>query len=308
MNVEEIYQNLSELNFTAIDFETANEKRNSPCSLGIVVVRNGVIVQENYFLIKPKELRFTEINYRIHGLTEVDVENELEFDKFWERNSDLFQNKIILAHNAEFDIDVLRQTLAAYNLPFPLLKFLCTQKLAQEAFTDLKNYRLSDVAEYIKFELNHHNSLSDARAAAAIGIRTIPVINKIQYSFEEEGLTHHIAKKVSADKKNSFGFNGKHIDKNLLKPNLENANPNNPFYNRKVVFTGDLKSISRSDAAGKIQLLGADINVSISKQTQIVIIGQKAGPVKLRKIEELNASGCEIKVINEEEFLKIINY
>ena len=28
------------MNFVAIDFETANEKRNSPCSIGIVVVKN----------------------------------------------------------------------------------------------------------------------------------------------------------------------------------------------------------------------------------------------------------------------------
>ena len=55
------------MNFVAIDFETANEKRASACSLGLVVVKNSQIVDKRYYLIKPKELRFAPMNSRPTG-------------------------------------------------------------------------------------------------------------------------------------------------------------------------------------------------------------------------------------------------
>lgn len=41
-------------NFAAIDFETANGQRSSVCSVGVVVVRNGLIANTFYSLIKPE--------------------------------------------------------------------------------------------------------------------------------------------------------------------------------------------------------------------------------------------------------------
>ena len=40
--------------FVAIDFETANNIRSSVCSVGIVVVRHGEVVQKHYALIQPE--------------------------------------------------------------------------------------------------------------------------------------------------------------------------------------------------------------------------------------------------------------
>ena len=109
------------------------------------------------------------------------------------------------------------------------------------------------------------------------------------------------------DKSLLKSFSAKKINSNLLIPNIENAKPDNPFYNKKIVFTGDLNNISRQEAAIKIQNLGADINTSISKKTEIVIVGNGAGPSKMKKIEELNLQGYNIKLIYEDEFLSIIN-
>ena len=40
--------------FAAIDFETANEQRTSVCSVGVVIVRDGEIVDHYYSLIRPE--------------------------------------------------------------------------------------------------------------------------------------------------------------------------------------------------------------------------------------------------------------
>lgn len=91
-----------------------------------------------------------------------------------------------------------------------------------------------------------------------------------------------------------------------LVQNLDNADPTNPFYDKKVVFTGVLEAISRGDAAAKVKALGADINSSISGSTDFVIVGADAGPSKMKKIADYNAKGASIKIISESEFLQMI--
>ena len=44
------------MNFVAIDFETANEHRNSPCAVAVVVVKDGELADQRAWLIRPKEL------------------------------------------------------------------------------------------------------------------------------------------------------------------------------------------------------------------------------------------------------------
>jgi DNA polymerase-3 subunit epsilon len=78
----------------------------------------------------------------------------------------------------------------------------------------------------------------------------------------------------------------------------------NPFYDKKVVFTGDLLEWDRSAAACLLQKLGADVNTSISGRTQIVVIGKGAGPSKLEKIIDILADGAPLRLMNERIFNK----
>lgn len=61
-------------NFAAIDFETANSERTSVCSVGVVVVRDGVIADSFYSLIQPEPNYYTYWCTRVHGLTQADTE------------------------------------------------------------------------------------------------------------------------------------------------------------------------------------------------------------------------------------------
>lgn len=85
MEQNQILKNLEELNFTAIDFETANEQRSSPCSIGIVKVLNGEVVLKREILIRPKEMRFSKINVSLHGISAKVVEDASEFDDVWDQ-------------------------------------------------------------------------------------------------------------------------------------------------------------------------------------------------------------------------------
>jgi len=308
MNSADLIAALSSLTFTAIDVETANEQYDSLCALGIIVVDNGVIVDERSYRIRPRALRVSVINQQIHKLTESDLLHAPEISDVWRDIHPLFADRILVAHNASFDMEVLPRSLRGYGINFPRAKYLCSLKLAAKAFPGLHSYQLKDLATHFGIALNHHDAMSDAKACAAITLSSLPKIRPGVLDLKSDELTCRLEFVASTEKKDPWTelFGAKHFDSRLLKPDLEGKNKDNPFYNKRVVFTGDLVGMERAVAAQLIQALGADINVAISKRTNIVIVGRAPGPSKMKKIEALMADGCDIQVMKEEEFLRLV--
>ena len=69
--------------YAAIDFETANNERTSVCSVGVVVVRGGEMVDSYYSLIHPEPDYYLYWNTRVHGLTQADTDKAPVFPKVW---------------------------------------------------------------------------------------------------------------------------------------------------------------------------------------------------------------------------------
>lgn len=158
------------MNYVAIDFETANRSRASACSMAAVTVENGRIVNAAYSLIRPPVLQFDYWNTRIHGITAKDVTDKPTFAELWHRIKPHLENKIVIAHNAVFDIGVLRSMLDEYDLPHPSFKYACTVDLARRVWTDAENYKLSTLAQRFAIKFDHHNALHDARTCAMIAL------------------------------------------------------------------------------------------------------------------------------------------
>ncbi|WP_122627587.1 3'-5' exonuclease [Lucifera butyrica] len=158
------------MNFVAIDFETANRSRSSACSMAAVTVENGQVVRSAYSLIRPAVLRFDYWNTRIHGITAADVADKPTFAELWERIRPHLENKIVIAHNATFDIGVLRTVLDEYQLRRPSFRYACTVEIARKVWPEIENYKLSTLAKQFAFVFEHHNALHDARACAQIAI------------------------------------------------------------------------------------------------------------------------------------------
>jgi DNA ligase (NAD+) len=73
-----------------------------------------------------------------------------------------------------------------------------------------------------------------------------------------------------------------------------------PFAGKTFVLTGTLPTLTREEAKAKIESLGGKVSGSVSKKTDFVLAGEEAGS-KLDK-----AKGLGVKIIDEKEFLKII--
>ena len=104
--------------FAAIDFETANGKRTSICSVGVVVVRNGAICDEIYRLIRPRPNYYSDFCTRVHGLTYHDTVEAPHFPEVWAEIAPLLHGLPLVAHNSPIDEGCLRAAFEAYDLPY----------------------------------------------------------------------------------------------------------------------------------------------------------------------------------------------
>lgn len=163
------------MNFTAVDFETASRKRNSACAVGIVHVKNDEITDEIYSLIKPSDPYFDPMCERIHGITWDHVKDSPDFQALWTDISQYFEGHMVIAHNASFDMSVLRHTLNEYSIPDPYMEYNCTVSIAKKTWPEFYNFKLNTVAHYLDIPLRHHHALDDARAAARIVLKACEI-------------------------------------------------------------------------------------------------------------------------------------
>lgn len=160
-------------NFIAFDFETANRFRHSICSVGMVFVEDGKIVDSLYELINPEE-EFDDFNIRIHGITDHDVKNAVTFDQFYQKIKGKIGNKLMVAHNLSFDGYALRDNLSRYKVTPSYNQLLCTYQLARKVIPGLSTYQLNAICQHFGINLeNHHHALDDAEACARLMLKLI---------------------------------------------------------------------------------------------------------------------------------------
>ena len=156
------------MRIVALDFETANTSPFSGCSLGIAIYQDGEILDNFEWYFKPHHDYDTFTFTYLHGISYEDVENEPEFDYYYDQLAEILKDSIIVAHNAPFDIGVLNAMCDIYNLNHFKNKYLDTVYIARRVFPYLKNHKLNTVSEYLGIDLSHHNGKSDANACLMI--------------------------------------------------------------------------------------------------------------------------------------------
>jgi len=157
------------MNFTTIDFETANYSRNSACAIGMVKYLNGKKAGTFYSLIRPPVLYIRPDFTAIHGLTVEDVKDAPLFSEIWENKIFPFIGNLPLAaHNAQFDINVLCSVLEYYEQDIPAFSYFCTCNLARKCWPELKSHKLTLLAEHFGIKYNAHNALDDAETCGKI--------------------------------------------------------------------------------------------------------------------------------------------
>jgi DNA polymerase III subunit epsilon len=313
------------MNFVAIDFETANASRSSPCAIGLIVVENGLVSKSQQWLIRPQDMRFDSFNIAIHGITPEMVRDEPEFDQLWPEIKPYLTEYPIVAHNASFDMSVLRKTLDLYKLKYPKTTYLCSVVLAKVTWPGLPSYRLDCLAGHLGFELKHHDAESDARGAATIVLDSA-----------DRHSAATLASLVDATKIRMGKIAGNWYEPCRLPEGSQYARrcsfsppphfrteiviaigateTDSPLAGKHVVFTGELKTMTRAAASEKVLERGGLSSENINADTDYLVVGNFSAATmrtggksnKLKKAEQLAARGQPIEIIGEEDFLRLL--
>ena len=161
--------------FAAIDFETANECRSSVCSVGVVVVRDGIITDTFYSLIHPEPEYYKWFCQQVHGICPEDTENAPVFPFVWEKIEPLIEGLPLVAHNSPFDEGCLKEVFRVYQMDYPDYTFYDTLAASRRHFgCTLPDHQLHTVAAACGYDLkHHHHALADAEACAQIAIKIL---------------------------------------------------------------------------------------------------------------------------------------
>ena len=156
--------------YIVYDVETPNRYNNRISAIGISVIEDGCITDSFFSYVNP-ETYFDYFNTRLTGIDEETVSTAPTFPELWEEISDLMGSGILVAHNATFDMGVLKKCLRDYNIPWkPAVEYCCTVQMGRRLLPGI-SHKLNDMCDYYHLALDHHKADSDSRAAAEILLR-----------------------------------------------------------------------------------------------------------------------------------------
>lgn len=282
----------NEINFVAIDFETATNNR-MPCQLGIAVVENGTITEKKEYLFRPPDNRYDAGCIRVHKITPSHTENCEEFSYYWEDIKSYLHHGVVVVHNYSFDIDVLDRVCNFYDL----------NKAIPMAIMDtcsiFNDRSLDDVCHALGINFtNHHHAKYDAIACAEIFLSFL--------NGADPNIVNTVPRKIR--QKNNFGYNPstEQIQKVALSADVE-ITSENLFFEKSFVLSGNFERYSRDDLSIILEKLGGIKRGSISGKTHFFIAGTAFGPEKMNKVMEMQKNNHPIKIINENILYEILS-
>jgi len=285
--IKEMISNLDENcnEFIALDVETANRNKASICQIGLVAFENGKIINKESILVDPEDY-FDPGMINIHGIDEDDIEDEPTFKNIYSALKQFMENRIVAIYTA-FDKNAFNAACQKYDLEPINCIWFDVSKVVRRTWDQYRNagYKLSNVANDLRIEFEHHNAVEDAKAAGIVLLKAI----------EETGVSlYNMIKNI--DRPLRFEY-----------PVAKEGNPNGHLFGERIVFTGKL-SMSRYKAANIAASAGCTVADNVTKKTTILVIGeQKRESTKYRKAKQWIEKGQSIRIINEDEFNELVN-
>jgi DNA polymerase-3 subunit epsilon len=320
MSAKSVSANKS-LNFVAIDFETANSKRSSACAVGLVRVIDGQVAESHRLYIRPEPFFFDPFNVAIHGIKEADVKDAPRFSELWPE----LRTKLVaplVAHNAAFDMSVLRHSLDEAGIEYPEVDYFCTRVISRVTWPGRPTYALDYVAEMLGISFAHHDAEEDARACASVAVAACEQLHaESLYSLEKRveiwkgslfpggylpcGTSQPFHSRSASDRQ---------VRASDITATVRKIDASHPFYRKAFVFTGTMMSMSRSQAMQEAVNHGGICQDSVNSTTNFLVLGEKGyrgyrsgfKSNKMKKAEALIQQGLLVEILSEPDFLALL--
>ncbi|MBP7401501.1 MAG: hypothetical protein KBA30_02685 [Clostridia bacterium] len=301
------------IRFAALDFETANESPLSACALGVAVYEDGRPAGGLYRLIRPPDGagEFRAFNTRLHGIAAADVADAPDFAAVWAEAAALVGDRPLAAHNAAFDMGLMRALSAWYRIDEPPRAYLCSYLLARRIWPGRATYSLGVLAGDLGIAFRHHDALEDARACgevvlAACRLRGCGAVEDLALGaglrMGRVGVYSCASTLPTRSRRGRDGYPAP-------APGTDGA-----LRGRTVVFTGTLGSMTRSAAARLVADEGGLVTDTVDAGVDYLVEGTPdprrlrghAMSSKSRRAAELAAEGVGIEILTEEDFLALV--
>lgn len=288
----------SNMDFVAIDVETANADMASICQIGVAKYNNGILIAEWSSLIDPEDY-FDFINIDIHGITEEDVEGKPTFPEIFNQLGSLLNDAICVSHT-HFDRVSISRALTKYGLPNFDTTWLDSARVARRTWEEFAwgGYGLANICNKIGYQFKHHDALEDAKASGHVLLSAI----------EKTGLDVNAwLKGIKQPIDPSNVSSGAAIKRD--------GNSEGELYGEILVFTGALE-IPRREAADLAASIGCTVAAGVTNKTTLLIVGDQditklAGKEKSSKhikAEQLIKNGQGIRILKESDFKELVTH
>lgn len=295
--------------FCVLDLETTglDPSFDEIIEVGIIKVRNNEVIDTYNSLIQPKLYRYlddegNEIEFYIDdfiveltGITNEMLKYAPLLKDIFKDIEDFIGDDVIVGHNINFDINFLYDFVEEnYQMEFKN-DYWDLMKLSRRILKDLKHHRLKDLAKFFNYNYVPHRSIDDCKA-------TYEIMQLLKFYAEDNNIDYLTLKEHK-------GLNLKNIQ-----CTVKEIDVNNYFYGKNICFTGKLEHFERKDAAQICVNLGAICQNSVTKKTDILVLGNfdynatvKDKSSKLKKAEKLILDGQDLLIMNENSFLDVID-
>ena len=212
---------------------------------------------------------------------------------------DFLKDDIIVAHNANFDVNFLYDSMQRCGMNPLENNFVDTMRLAKCIRPDLSNYKLATLAKAYRIaQPKAHRALADCET-------TMAVLQKLDEDARQQKIDFtQIQKKGYSSRSRVAGI--------VAEPGKER--PEHPFYGKHFAFTGELDSMTRLEAAQMIVNIGGLCTDRVTQKTNYLITGKDefygdnsdCKTLNRQRAEELIGQGACLQILTEEAFLKML--
>lgn len=286
--------------YVSIDIETTGLDSNFDNIIELAAVRvvSGEIDETFQTLVNPEQ-SLDEFIVELTGITDDMLEDAPLIEEVLPDFIDFIGDSVIVAHNANFDINFIYDECSNNNLPPLKNDFVDTMRMSRRLFSEHSHHRLSDLMERFGiFSDVSHRALEDAEVV-------YECYEYMKQYIEEKGIDYS-----SLIRKKNYQVKAKDITSNN-----EEYNEDSPIYGKVFVFTGTLEKMVRKDAMQLVVDNGGQLGDSVTKSTDYLVLGNldysakqiKGGKSrKQKKAEELSLKGCSIETISENVFYDML--
>lgn len=284
-----------QVDFVAIDVETANPDLASICQIGLAAYERGILKESWQTLVNPEDY-FDLMNVSIHGIDEHDVKGAPTFPQAFDILSEWLIRTVVASHTP-FDRVALARAVEKYDLEEIESTWLDTARVVRRAWPEFshRGYGLANVCSKLGIVFEHHDAEEDARAAGEILVRAT----------EETGLTvrewlERVRNPIDLSMRPSGSI-------------ATSGSQEGHLCGEVVVFTGAM-TIPRREAAQLAADAGCDVVSSVGKSVTLLVVGEQdirqlgghEKSSKHRKAEDLIDKGQPIRILAESDFRRLV--